>query len=88
MCSCKQKRLYKIQHNTIVKHSVYRLHSNCVIRYTLLNTKELKYDTYALRQVHNAVFLCFVIVNFVHFVHFPHFVHLLLYTSVIFGLYI
>ena len=38
-----------------------------VIRYTLLNTKELKYDTYALRQ-YIMHFLCFVVVHFAYFV--------------------
>ena len=41
---------------------MYRLH---VIRYTLLNTKELKYDTYVLGLY---IVLCFVVVHFVYFV--------------------
>ena len=49
-----------------------------VIRYTLLNNKELKYDTYALQQ-YIMHFLCFV-------VHFAYFVALLLYT--LYALYI
>ena len=85
MRSCKQSLLTAIIQSTFNTN----VHSNYVIRYTLLNTKGLKYDTYALRQ-YIMHFLCFVVVHFVYFVYFVvvHFVcyvvvHQLLYTSVI-----
>ena len=91
MRSCKQTFIINSYYTKLIQYNsnVHRLRSNYVIRYTLLNTKELKYDTYALRQ-YIMHFLCFVVVHFVCFVVVHQLLYilytlyvLLLYTSVI-----